>query len=376
MKMKMVFLMCLSVGFPLIASAVPAVSDVKAQCLNAWGKVMISYKVQGDIDERATLVVSAKDNVTGERYLVSKKYLSGDIGANEGFHRIVWDMEKQGVSVNSENVVFAVAYYSPYLVIDLSSGENSKSYPVLKLYSTPSGGWTDEYKTTKLVLRLIEPGSFKMGGSYDVTLTKPYYMGVFEVTQKQYNLVKGGNPSFFRGDETLPVETVSWDVIRGKWFTYDWPTVKTVDPDSFVGRLQARTGLSFDLPTEAQWEYACRAGTTTIWYWGEIFTGIDDYCWYEDNSDRETHAVGTKKENAWGLYDMIGNVGEWCLDWCYDLPSWGSDPMGPLSGMYRVCRGGDYHSVRNSCTSSSRSGRKPSVGSSSNGFRLACSAGL
>jgi hypothetical protein len=337
---------------------------------------MISYKVQGDIDERATLVVSGKDNVTGERYLVSKKDLSGDIDANEGFHRIVWDMEKQGVSVNSENVIFTVAYYSPYLVIDLSSGENSKSYPVVKLYSTPSGGWTDEYKTTKLVLRLIEPGSFKMGGSYDVTLTKPYYMGVFEVTQKQYNLVKGEYPSMFRGDETLPVETVSWDVIRGNWSTYNWPTVKTVDPSSFVGRLQARTGLSFDLPTEAQWEYACRAGTTTIWYWGEIFTGIDDYCWYVDNSDRETHAVGTKKENAWGIYDMIGNVGEWCLDWYYDLPSWGSDPMGPLSGSRRVIRGGSWGYLSIHCTSSYRDSFSPSNGYGYYGIRLACSAGL
>jgi formylglycine-generating enzyme required for sulfatase activity len=214
-----------------------------------------------------------------------------------------------------------------------------------------------------------------MGGSYDVTITKAFYCGVFEVTQKQYELVTGSKPSYRMGDK-LPVEKVSWNLIRGNSDTYNWPTVKTVDPNSFVGRLQARTGLSFDLPTEAQWEYACRAGTTTIWYWGEIFTGIDDYCWYVDNSDRETHAVGTKKENAWGLYDMIGNVREWCLDWYYDLPSWGSDPMGPLSGMYRVSRGGCYYSREYDCTSSIRGGGKPSVDSSAAGFRLACSAGL
>jgi hypothetical protein len=359
----------------LIASAVPAVSDVKAQCLNAWGKVMISYKVQGDIDERATLVVSAKNNVTGERYLVSKKYLSGDIGANEGFHRIVWDMEKQGVSVNSENVVFTVAYYSPYLVIDLSSGKNSKSYPVLKLYSTPSGGWTDEYKTTKLVLRLIEPGSFKMGGSYDVTLTKPYYIGVFEVTQKQYELVTDNTPSRCDGN-TLPVENVSWDTIRGDSYTYNWPRVKTVDSNSFIGRIQSRTGLNFDLPTEAQWEYACRSGTSTTSYWGELIVDFDDYVWYWENSDKETHAVGTKKENAWGLYDMIGNVSEWCLDWFYDLPSWGSDPMGPLSGTKRVRRGASLNHYWSHCTSSYRSYDTPSNNNRSYGFRLACSAGL
>jgi hypothetical protein len=113
------------------------------------------------------------------------------------------------------------------------------------LDDVPVGGWTDEHKTTKLVLRLIEPGSFKMGGSCDVTLTKPYYMGVFEVTQRQYELVTGNKPSK-RSGNTLPVEQVSWNMIRGDSATHNWPTVKTVDSNSFVGRLQARTGLNLD----------------------------------------------------------------------------------------------------------------------------------
>ena len=140
------------------------------------------------------------------------------------------------------------------IVIDLSGGANASSYPVIYVNSVPSGGFnTDEYKTTKLVLRLIRPGMFMMGGSYQVTLTKPFYCGVFEVTQRQYELVTGANPSYYKGD-MRPVEQVSWNTIRGNSSTYNWPGSATVNPNSFVGRLQARTGLSFDLPTEAQWE--------------------------------------------------------------------------------------------------------------------------
>ena len=217
------------------------------------------------------------------------------------------------------------------------------------------------------MLRLIEPGTFMMGGSYQVTLRKPFYCGVFEVTQKQYELVTGGQPSNFSGD-TLPVEQVSWNTIRGNSSTYNWPSSANVDSSTFVGKLQARTGLNLDLPTEAQWEYACRAGTTATYYWGDSMDG--GYCWYSGNSSSTTHPVGMKKPNAWGLYDMSGNVWEWCLDLYGSLTSGVTDPVGSSSGSGRVLRGGGWLSIADRCPSSYRSNGGPSDELYSDGFRL------
>jgi hypothetical protein len=164
---------------------------------------------------------------------------------------------------------------------------------VTTLAAPPAGGWTDEYKTTKLVLRVIEAGSYKMNGSYYVTISQPFYMGVFEVTQKQYALVEGYNPAnyTYRGD-ARPVEDVSWSMIRGNSSRHNWPSVTTVDADSFMGKLRAKTGLSLDLPTEAQWEYACRAGTTTLYSTGD-----------NELSDRVKYHLDNLP-NAWGFYYM------------------------------------------------------------------------
>ena len=374
MKVKYILIMCVSMFSMLTINADIMVSDVKAQYLHPWGKVTISYKVQGDIDESAAVVISAKDNISGEIYFASNKYLSGNIGVNEGVHRIAWDMEQQGVSINSENVCFTVAYYPRYLVIDLSAGNIATSYPVSYLHSVPSEDWTYEYKTTKLVLRFIEPGSFKMKGSYDVTLTKPYYIGVFEVTQYQYLLVTGKKPSECVGN-SYPVENVSWEDIRG---TKNWPKVKTVSENSFVGRLKARTGLNLDLPTNAQWEYACRAGSTTEYYWGNSMDGA--YAWYKNNYwstfyHDHLHVVGTRLPNDWGLYDMSGNVREWCLDWWNGEFSNSTDPVGPSSGSFRVICGSSWGDEASSCISSSGDHQAPSYRSSYCGFRLACSVG-
>ena len=359
----------------LVAFAAPTVTDVVAKQRFPWnGKVDITYNVTGNIaaglPEWMTPVisVSALDRTTGSNYVAQVSALSGDTGIEEGEHHVVWDLNAQNLQIKSEDMVFTVSYsnYSRYCVIDLSSGVSATSYPVTYLNDVPEGGWTDEYKTTKLVLRLIEPGSFKMKGSYDVTLTKPYYMGVFEVTQKQYELVTGNKPSNWSGD-TLSVEQVSWNTIRGDSSTHNWPTVKTVDSNSFVGRLQARTGLDFDLPTEAQWEYACRAGTTTAYYWGDSMDGA--YAWYNGNSSSKTHPVGTKTPNAWGLYDMSGNVWEWCLDWYGSLSS-GEDPEGSSSGSDRVRRGGSWDGSADRCTSSVRGYDFSSGGSNIDGFRI------
>ena len=287
-----------------------------------------------------------------------------------------------------------------YCVIDLSAGSNASKYPVSYLAAEPKGGFnTDEYKTTKLVLRRIEPGKFTMGGQYEVTLTKPFYCGIFEVTQKQCELVTGGNPSKYKGD-MRPVETVSWNAIRGNSVTYNWPGSANVDSSTFMGKIQVRTGLNFDLPTEAQWEYACRAGTTSKYNnggdsetdlkklgrfvlnqkaRGNKARGIkeSDESFAKHESDGkggclEAHTVvGSYVPNAWGLYDMHGNVWEWCLDWKGRLSDGVTDPQGSSSGSYRMIRGGCWGSYADKCTtSSSRGSLRPSGDSDNFGFRL------
>jgi formylglycine-generating enzyme required for sulfatase activity len=276
-----------------------------------------------------------------------------------------------------------------YLVIDLSAGPSVSSYPVTYLTTVPPGGWTDEYKTTKLVMRRIPKGTFTMGSPADelgrepwapgneaqrqVTLTKDYYIGVFEVTQKQWERVMGNWPSFFNNTtcrESRPVEKVSYYDIRenpaNNAISPNWPQSAQVHANSFMGKLRAKTGLTaLDLPTEAQWEYACRAGTTTALNSGKNLTSITS-CpnlsevgryWYNGglgytkggNTSVGSAKVGSYLPNAWGLYDMHGNVWEWCLDWyeTYHAPT--TDPVGAASGSYRVFRGGGWYYIAGYC---------------------------
>jgi formylglycine-generating enzyme required for sulfatase activity len=210
-----------------------------------------------------------------------------------------------------------------------------------------------------------------MQGSTNVKLTKPFFCGLFEVTQRQYELVTGANPcssaSYGKGN-TYPVYYVSYNMIRGSSNGAKWPSSSAVDSSSFMGKLRARTGLDFDLPTEAQWEYACRAGTTTTYSYGDSANG--NYMWYSVNSSNTTHPVGTKSASLWGFYDMHGNVWEWCLDWHSGTLAYGTDPKGSSSGSRRVRRGGSWYSDASCCTSSYRIFDLPSNESCSGGFRL------
>ncbi len=167
---------------------------------------------------------------------------------------------------------------------------------------------TVEINGVAMAFVLIPAGSFAMGASeyvgdgdespvHRVTISRPYYLGKYEVTQAQWQAAMGENPSHVRGPQ-LPVESVTWH-----------------DCQRFLGRLAEKTGRTFALPTEAQWEYACRAGTTTSWSFGADDTLAGDHAWFRANSGGVTHPVGTKAPNAWGLYDMHGNVGEWCADY-------------------------------------------------------------
>ena len=183
----------------------------------------------------------------------------------------------------------------------------------------------------------VPPGEFTMGcspgdsecdddekPSRRVRITEGFEMGKYEVTQTEWEAVTGSNPSYFKGADR-PVEMVRWNDIQ-----------------EFLAKLNARNdGRQYRLPTEAEWEYAARAGTT-----GKYAGELDDMAWYYANSGGETHPVGQKQPNAWGLYDMHGNVWEWCRDW-YDKDYYGRslavDPQGPSSGSSRVMRGGSWN---------------------------------
>ena len=201
----------------------------------------------------------------------------------------------------------------------------------------------------------VEAGTFKMGATsemdigdswekpvHQVTLTKDYYIGKYEVTQALWKAVMGNNPSFFKGDN-LPVESVSWD-----------------DCQEFISKLNRLTGRNFRLPTEAEWEYAARGGKKNRGYKYSGSNNDDDVAWNYHNSDQNTHSVGTKQSNELGIYDMSGNVMEWCQDWYGSYScSPQTNPTGITSGTERVCRGGDFSSIPGSCRPSSRFSKIP-----------------
>jgi len=283
----------------------------------------------------------------------------------------------------------AAARGGPYLVVDLSAGADAKTYPAAYLDEVPSAGWGTRHKTDRLVLRRVEPGPFAMGSPesetgrrpdeqrHNVTLTRAYYIGVFEVTQRQWELVMGENPSWFKTEGAArPVEQVSYCMVRGPASGLNWPADGAVDDDSFMGRLRARTGIAgFDLPTEAQWECACRAATAGALNNGKDLTGCDrcpnveEVAVYRRNRDAAdaaasperggTAAVGSRLPNRWGLYDMHGNVLEWCRDRFgpYEGDTV-SDPAGTASGSTRVLRGGPWWYYDPKCAANCRSARR------------------
>ncbi len=215
----------------------------------------------------------------------------------------------------------------------------------------------------------VEAGTFKMGATpemknpwkdekpaHQVTLTNDYYIGKYEVTQALWQAVMGNNPSDFKGDN-LPVESVSWD-----------------DCQEFISKLNRITGKTFRLPTEAEWEYAARGGNKSRGYQYSGSNNLSDVAWYSDNSGKITHAVGTKQPNELGIYDMSGNVWEWCQDWYGKYSSSSQiNPTGANGGSCRMCRGGGWVISARSCRSSCRYYYSPDSRIRFLGLRLALS---
>lgn len=288
----------------------------------------------------------------------------------------------------------------PYLVVDLATGASH--------YADQGPDLADDAcRTTQLWLRRIPAGAFVMGSpegepgkcanepEHEVTISRDFYLGVFEVTQAQFELIAAQNPAKYPGPAN-PVEWVSYEEIRGTSpeAGAGWPARgHAVDDGSFLAKLRAKTKLEFDLPTEAQWEYACRAGTTAPFNNGKALANtaqdpaLDDLGRYAFNTSdgRGGHArhtrVGSYQPNAWGLYDMHGNVDEMCLDWFaggiyYTDGREAVEPPGPdqsrESVPYRAVRGGNWNAAASSARSAKRNFQTKWEGAGTLGLRFCC----
>ena len=329
---KLVFFLLLSV-FSAVCSFGQTVSNVDAY--QEGKNIIITY----DTDKAGSVgdVYCSTDG--GRTWGAPLKQVTGDVNKQvpAGSHRIVWDVLSEREKLSGANICFKVVANSGKFTV------NGVSFEMVR----------------------VEGGTFRMGATseqeddadsdekpvHSVTLSS-YYIGKTEVTQALWQAVMGSNPSAFQGAD-LPVECVSWN-----------------DCQEFIQKLNRLTGRNFRLPTEAEWEFACRGGNKSNGYKYSGSNDIDNVAWYDGYSG--AHPVGTKAPNELGIYDMSGNVWEWCSDWYADYTSYSqTDPTGPQSGSFRVYRGGSWYFNARYCRSSGRGGSDPSDRSNILGLRLA-----
>ena len=407
------------IGFTLgVWAEGPVIGDVVVRQRWPWSRLVdIDYVLSG-ATQKVDVSVFGYNGATAVD--LSWGSLSGDLyGVSDGSRRIVWDPMATACTnigvMGQFRVALACANAPLYLVLDLTknageAGQIEYVYPGDARLETV-GRWTnvwlsvtnnaDAYKTDKLVLRRVSAGTYMMGGSTTVTLTKDFYAGVFEVTQQQWYRIMETKPSNFANPlywKSRPVESVSYDMVRGTTNgipAINWPaTQRAVSTNSFVGKLRAKTGLvGFDLPTEAQWEYVCRAGTTTYYSDGlgtpantssnAQMDVLGRYCYNggfingttpppmdgTPSLSNGTMTVGSYLPNNWGLYDTHGNVWEWCLDWYGSSLTGGADPGGLSLGSVRVNRGNAWGG-NGSCSSAGRGTYDSSGMSRQFGLRL------
>ena len=331
---KLVFFLLLSV-FTAVCSFGQTVSNVDAYQEDK--NIIITYETDkaGSVGD----VFCSTDG--GSTWSKPLRQVTGDVNklVPAGNHRIVWD-------VLSEREKFAGANIC--LKLEANSGRfkvNGVSFEMVR----------------------VEGGTFRMGATveqedealdgekpvHSVTLSG-YYIGKTEVTQALWQAVMGSNPSSFKGAD-LPVECVSWE-----------------DCQKFIQKLNSLTGRNFRLPTEAEWEFACRGGNNSNGYKYSGSNDIDNVAWYWDNSGEKTHPVGSKSPNELGIYDMSGNVWEWCSDCFGDYTSYSqTNPTGPQSGLCHVDRGGSWYGSDRHCRSSDRGEDAPTDPDNGLGLRLA-----
>ena len=397
----------LSVLLPLVAGAA-TISDVSFRQDRVTRVVTVNYALSNDgnpayvtmevLDGGGIAIASANINI---------KTATGDISQIDG-HAVPDDGETKTITwrpvddwpghlmTNASVRITAHSVDNPppkfeYIYIDLSAGPDAASYPVAAMFDGPDP--TDiTCVSNKLWLRRVEPGTFKQGSPADevgrtsnreaqhqVTLTKPFFAGVFEVTRAQYRLVMGSDPG--NGSTlTCPVNNLTLSTLIGQGIN---PAVSnTVAEGTFFAKIREKTGMLFTLPTDAQWEYACRAGTTTPYNVETNATvTIDDIAWYKANTSQKVQPVGQKPPNAWGLYDMHGNVFEFCRERLNENLGTGArtDPLYTgEGGSGFTIRGGSILQEATSCRSAQRNWRAASSSDSGysswniqqDGFRL------
>ena len=322
-------------AFALLAAAgvfaETTISVTRAAQRYPWnGLVDIDYTVSGIEKDPVDYMVALTVTLDGTPYAAQHflQCAGCDLPTADGTYRVTWDAQKDGAAVQASSVsVKGTISHAPvtekiadYVIIDVSSGKNSTCYPIryVRGADIPTDTFNvDLYKTTKIVLKCLPAQTCQIGQTGVVTpvhyakFTHPFFMGLFEITQSQYSLVVGKNPSGHTGGDTAlnvsmrPVEKMNWVLIESS--------------DGFIQLLNARTRYhgnaitGFQLPTEAQWECTCRAGTTTKYFFGETSADLGRYAWYSGNATT-TMPVGLKEPNPWGFYDMCGNVVEWVYD--------------------------------------------------------------
>lgn len=315
---KLVFFLLLS-AFIAVCSFGQTVSNVDAY--QEGKNIIITY----DTDKAGSVgdVYCSTDG--GRTWGAPLKQVTGDVNKQvpAGSHRIVWDVLSEREKLSGANICFKVVANSGRFTV------NGVSFEMVR----------------------VEGGTFRMGATseqgsdawgdekpvHSVTLSG-YYIGKTEVTQALWQAVMGSNPSRFEGSD-LPVECVSWN-----------------DCQEFIQKLNRLTGRNFRLPTEAEWEFACRGGNNSRGYKYSGSNNLGSVAWYDGNSGGKTHPVATKSPNELGIYDMSGNVLEWCADWYGDYSSGAqTNPKGPYGGSSRVYRGGGWCGSVGSCRSSCRS---------------------
>lgn len=423
MNSKNLILPALLLSLGAMAS-VPVVSNVTTT-QNSARRVIVNYTLS---EEPGIVTLTAQtnrgDNVWVDVDDANLTYVSGDVNkvVPVGDHSLTWLPHKSWPDqlITGGNIRIGVKAWATnappdYMVVSLVSSGSVEFYS--SAAAVPFGVTNDIYKTDYLVMRKIPAANvrWRMGSPvtpeelgrnanevpHEVMLTNDYYIGIYPVTQRQYQRIQNSRPAYFSLESdymTRPVEQVSFEMVRAMaGYGCDWPKDGHKVPDSsFIGRLRTLTGVNgFDLPTEAQWEFACRAGSGAALYDGNelvdrtISSTLNPLARYaregrvnwgmppsDSTAAHGTAKVGSYLPNAWGIYDMLGNVKEWCLDYYQDSPIGFDVERGPESGEKRVSRGANFNEEANMCRCAWRSGSLINSAYPSNGFRLACSVDL
>ena len=410
MKANILFVAA-ALALPFVAGAVDltepiAVSNVRVSQDRATQLVTVNYELANQGESAwVTMDVLTNGVSIGMQHVNA---VSGDISrynldmvgrgpvADDGLEKtIVWDAHRDWHGNLGSNVTVEVsAWYTNappgvYMVVDLSEGPAAERYPVSLTTRIPDP--TDlSCVSNKLWLRYVSAGTFTQGSpetetgrdtkrevQHEVTLTKSFYAGVFELTRAQYRLVMGSDPG--NGETmTCPLNKLLFSDFVG---TNINPSVSnTVAAGTFLAKIREKTGLLLNLPTDAQWEYACRAGTTGPFNVETNATvTLGDLAWYSANASSKVHPVGQKRPNAWGLYDMHGNVFEFCREYLNEAlgSSARTDPITTAIGNGFVIRGGHFGDAAKDCRSARRGWRAPDKSANwyggegqNDGFRL------